>query len=162
MSIQQGSGFSSRPVCCQDPGNSGEEWLRLVAGALQGSTNSSAEEPDHWTGEKLGGGHSVCSPEEKEPHWRACVDSSSVTSGAGRALPGCFLWPGPQRWGAAPFASFCHSPWCLPPLLPTMVRLHYNLCPLSLLSTSGSGVKSVCPHWGLPCYLSWIPFFICQ
>ena len=60
--------FQLEAVCSQDPGRSGQVWLRLVAGALQESADSSAEEPDRQTGEKLGEGHSVCSPKEKEPN----------------------------------------------------------------------------------------------
>ena len=43
---QQGSGFSSRSVCCQDPGRSGQEGLRPVAGAPWASTDGGARPPD--------------------------------------------------------------------------------------------------------------------
>lgn len=161
MCIQQGSGFSSRPVCCQDPNSSGQIWLRLVAGALQESADSSAEEPDCQTGEKVGEGHSVCSPREKEPNCRACVRGQRQL-----CLASCFLWPGPQLWGCSSLCFTLPLP-LMPPLLPltrrppsAMARLHCYFCPLSSLPTSSSVVKSVCPLWGLLCYLSWTPFFV--
>lgn len=63
MSIQQGSGFSSGSVYCQDPGGSGQVQLRPVAGALQESTGSPAEELDLQRGGKWGDGHSAWQPQ---------------------------------------------------------------------------------------------------
>lgn len=58
--------FSSSSVCCQDPGRFGRAWLKWVDGALQGSTDSFAREPDHQGGRKFGAGHSTDSLKEKE------------------------------------------------------------------------------------------------
>lgn len=119
MCIQQGSGFSSRPVCCQDPGNSGQEWLRLVAGALQGSTNSSAEEPDHRQ-ERSWEEATVSAAPRRRSHTEGPVYSSSVMSGA----RGSSAWLLPvTRTSAMRCGSLCF-PLPLPLMLATAAPHH--------------------------------------
>lgn len=103
------------------------------------------QEPDCQTGEKVGEGHSVCSP-GKEPNCRACV-----RGGEQLCLASCFLLDQDLSYeGAVSFASSAHYRWCRPtppdpPAPSAMARLLLLLSSVFAAHTPAPVVKSVCP-----------------